>query len=80
MREIIFFAGKLLYRPFRGIFWGGQDFFDPLNLGVKKVEAPSKYPEFAQKQKNNISNFKISGTLVILCPTAHNFKSPPSSH
>jgi hypothetical protein len=29
MREIIYFAGKLLYGPFRGIFWG-----------VKNVEAP----------------------------------------
>jgi hypothetical protein len=26
---------------FEGHFEGGQDFFDP-NLGVKKVEAPSK--------------------------------------
>ena len=47
-----FFAGKLLNGPFQGIFPGGQD-FDPKiapccardNLGVKKVEAPSKYPE-----------------------------------
>ena len=64
MRDIIFFAGKLLNGPFQGIFPGGQD-FDPKiapccardNLGVKKVEAPSKYPEkwpimwFAQNKK-----------------------------
>ncbi len=53
MRDIIFFAGKLHNGSFQGIFRGGQDFFDPLivpsaardNFGVKKVEAPSKYPE-----------------------------------
>jgi hypothetical protein len=29
--DYFLFLGKLLYGPFRGIFWGGQDFFDPLN-------------------------------------------------
>jgi hypothetical protein len=47
----------------------GQD-----NLGVKKVEAPSKNPEnspimsFAQEIKIISPTFQISGTLVILCP------------
>ena len=32
LRDIIFFfAGQSLYEPFQGTFWGGQDFFDPLN-------------------------------------------------
>jgi hypothetical protein len=26
-----FLVGQSLYEPFRGTFWGGQDFFDPLN-------------------------------------------------
>ena len=26
-----FLVGESLYEPFRGTFWGGQDFFDPLN-------------------------------------------------
>ncbi len=34
MRGINFFCGKLLYGPFRGIFWRGQDFFDPLNCPI----------------------------------------------
>jgi len=30
VREVIFFyAGKTHNRPFRGVFRGGQDFFDP---------------------------------------------------
>ncbi len=31
LRDIIFFAGQSLYEPFQGTFWGGEDFFDPLN-------------------------------------------------
>ena len=46
------------------------------NLGVKKVEAPSKCPEkwlikwLSQKQKILSQSFLNSGTLVILCPFA----------
>ncbi len=46
------------------------------NLGVKKVEAPSKYPvkwpikKSTQKQNIFSQIFKISGTLVMLSPIA----------
>ncbi len=69
---------------FEGYFEGAKTFLTLLivpsaardNLGVKKVEAPSKYPEkwpikkFARKQKIISQIFKMSGTLVILCPIA----------
>jgi hypothetical protein len=29
VREVSFYAGKIHNRPFRGVFRGGRDFFDP---------------------------------------------------
>ncbi len=72
MREIIFFAGKLLYEPFLGIFWGGQDFFDPLNCpehskgqfwgqksrGPLKIFREMAHKVICPKTKNNLSNFQ----------------------
>ncbi len=53
-------------------FWGGQDFFDPLNLGVKKVEAPSKCPEkwlimLLSQKKNYVPEFLKQRYIGILC-------------
>jgi hypothetical protein len=74
MREIIFFAGKLLYGPFQAIFcpesskkqFRGQKSRGPLKVSreiAQKIICP-------QKQKIISQIFIISGTLVILCPIA----------
>ncbi len=77
-----FFAGQSLYEPFQGTFWGGQDFFDPLNCPElskgqfrgQKSRGPLKMSrEMAHKvivpKKNKImsQSFLNSDTLVILC-------------
>jgi hypothetical protein len=72
MLEIIFFAGKLLYGPFRDIFKGGQDFFDPLNCpersegqfrgqksrGPLKISRKMAHKVICPKTKNNLPNFQ----------------------
>ncbi len=86
MRDIIFFLrANYIMGHFKGYFEGAKTFLTPklsraqrgANFGVKKVEAPSKYPEkwpimkFAQNQKKYYPKFsKISGALVFLCPFA----------
>ncbi len=84
MRDIIFFAGKLLSRD---ISWRAKTFLTPklscaqqrAIFGVKKVDAPSNYPEkcaimkFAQNKTKIIPYppfSKTSGKLVILRPFA----------
>jgi hypothetical protein len=70
--RLFFFAGKLLYGPFFGIFWGGQDFFDPLNFpersegqfrgqisrGPLKISRKMAHKVICPKTKNNLSNFQ----------------------
>ncbi len=46
LRDIIFFWWDNHFMShFEGHFEGAKTFFDPLNLGVKNVQAPSKCPE-----------------------------------
>ncbi len=73
--------GQSLYEPFQGTFWGGQDFFDPLNCPERsegqfrgqKSRGPLKMSrEMAHKvivpQKKIMSqSFLNSRTLVFLC-------------
>jgi hypothetical protein len=72
VREIIFFAGKTYNGAFRWVFVLS---IAKGNFQVKKrVEAPSKTPKFnplyilPQRKKILSRTFKISGTLVFLCP------------
>jgi hypothetical protein len=56
---------------FKGHFEGAKTFLTP-NLGVKKVEAPSKCPEkwlikLLSPPKNYVPKFLKQRTLVILC-------------
>ncbi len=71
--RLFFFAGKLLYGPFQGIFWGGQDFFDPLNCAERsplKIARKMAHKVICPKTKNNLPNFqnqRCIGIFISLC-------------
>ncbi len=66
LRDIIIFAGQSLYEPFQGTFWGGQDFFDPLNCPERSQSAltPVCFKDM-WKSVHSLPKKKIS-----LCPSS----------
>ncbi len=70
LQKVIFYAGKTHDRPFRGVFRGGQDFFDLSSAGGLFRPPRKKNPKcqcFVGIQKITSQTFRISGILVILC-------------